>query len=544
MLVLKRELQGGGKMRFSFLFLALSAAISLPLHAQVSSKLQAPQDCDQMVAEAEVTNNTNVYDLCGFNDPDIAWTKWSGLASQKHWEKALYQLCVRYPAHEYSGLYCEKSANLGYGPALAVMGHRAMDEDHGDMAVQYYTRALQSKELNEEQQGEVAEQLGLYYMEQDSSHYTPSKAVAFFQNAARRRSALSNNIMGVLSYTGDLGVKQDSKQAFEYFWRAALLGCKMAQENIGLFHLARKNQISFEMAAQNMQEHIFTCEETGREHELVMPKSDCDCPKVLAEFGRYSSKPYYLIDSQGTTARLQDHNGATLNVTRGQLLTSDYRVDDIRATAVILTKGAERIIINKYKPNDCLAYCEKNPTATVGQEGQKVKIVPYHFTFTPNECRDIMYYAAALVDTSKPFVGKDRCAMGEGVILDDPLLQLLDENNNEQSALSNAIQNGQTGVAGTQGTAKSAVEPLTKNIVVPKRVRPNVDRKWQARKNISSAAAAKVGRERAAAKASGQTNNSNVKSNTGQKGPVINGAKVQSKPVPSVPVQNNVSTAN
>ena len=182
-----------------------------------------------------MNNDTNVYDLCGFNDPDVAWTKWSGLASQKHWKKALYQLCIRYPAHEYSGLYCEKSANLGYGPALAVMGHRAMDEGLGDLAVQYYTRALQSKELSDEQEGEVAEQLGLYYMEQNSNHYAPSKAVAFFENAARRSSPLANNILGVLSYTGDLGVTVDAKKAFEYFWRAALLGCPMAEENIACF---------------------------------------------------------------------------------------------------------------------------------------------------------------------------------------------------------------------------------------------------------------------------------------------------------------------
>ena len=526
-------------MRFSYLLLVLGMAFCLPLHAQTAQKLQAPQDCNQMVAQAEVNNDTNVYDLCGFNDPDVAWTKWSGLASQKHWKKALYQLCIRYPGHEYSGLYCEKSANLGYGPALAVMGHRAMDEGLGDLAVQYYTRALQSKELSDEQEGEVAEQLGLYYMEQNSNHYAPSKAVAFFENAARRSSPLANNILGVLSYTGDLGVAVDAKKAFEYFWRAALLGCPMAEENIGLFHLARKNQISFEMAAQNMQQHIFTCEASGAEHELTMPKSDCDCPKVLAEFGRFSSKPYYLIDSQGTTAMLQDHNGATINVTRGQLLTSDYRVDDIRATAVILTKGAERIIINKYKPNECLAYCEKNPTATIGQEGKKVTIVPYHFTFTPNECRDIMYYAAALVDTSKPFVGKDRCAMGAGVQVDDPLLKLLAEENGGQNAEADGLMpNGQTGVS---VPAKAAVEPLTKNITVPKRVRPNVDRKWQARKTVSSAMAAKAGRERAAAKGALQKGNTQKTTNGAQNINNSSAVGVTSKSAPTAAPQNNTA---
>lgn len=496
-------------MRILVLILALIGFFSFSAQAQNHQNLQAPQDCDKMVAQAEITNDENVYNLCGFNDPDAAWTTWAGLASQKNWKKALYQLCVRYPAHDYSGLYCEKSANLGYGPALAVLGHRALDEGLGNLAVQYYTRALQSKELNAEQEGEVAEQLGLYYLEQNTPHYSPSKAVSFFQNAAKRSSPLANNILGVLAFTGDLGVKHDQKEAFEYFWRAALLGCPMAQENIGLFHLARTGKISYELAAQYMQAHIFTCEASNTENELTMPKSNCDCPKVLAEFGRFSSKPYYLIESQGTTAKLQDHNGATLNVTRGQLLTSDYRVDDIRATAVILTKGGERVIINKYKPNECLSYCEQNPTATMGQAGKKVKIVPYHFTFTPSECRDIMYYAAALIDTSKPFVGKDRCAVGEGVQINDPLLQLLDDKNQQQFAGADSLmQNDQRGQTTSSG-AKTAVEPLTKNIVVPKRSRPNVDRKWQVRKNISAAAAAKAGRERSAAKADAQKKTGN-----------------------------------
>ena len=42
--------------------------------------------------------------------------------------------------------------------------------------------------------------------------------------------------------------------------------------------------------------------------------------------------------------------------------------------------------------------------------GQKVlEVEPYHFTFTPSECSDLLYYAERLVDTSLPFTGKKEC---------------------------------------------------------------------------------------------------------------------------------------
>lgn len=465
-------------------------------------------DCNQEIAEAENNNDTAVYDRCGFNDPDVAWTKWSGLASQKNWRKAMYQLCVRYPTHQYSALYCEKSANLGYGPALVEQGHKAMKEGMGTLAITYYTRALESDQLSEEQEADVAEQVGLYYFENGTDHYVPSKAIAFFQTAAGKGSALANDVLGVLSYTGEYGVKKDNKVALEFFWRSALLGCQVAQENIGLFHLARQDKISYDTAKAHMLWSMLVCERKPGLNQPAQPPKDCNCENVLAAEERASSKPYYLLEVTGEKAKLRDKKGATQYVQKGQKLTTGYTISEVRPTAVILIKGSERVILNLYKPDACLSYCQQNPTGSV-QINDDVQIRPYHFTFTPQECSDIMYYAAALVDTSKPFVGKTQCAAGNEVATDDPLLNLLKDkpvssDDNEGVIVDGADKGGEP-IALVVPTAQGTQQQISQG-TEHQRVRPELNRTKQVRRSLKDAEALQKARVRAAAEAEAKAN--------------------------------------
>ena len=132
-------------MRLGYVFGVMMVA-SLPVMAQMT----VPADCEVMLASAEETiGETTVYDTCGFSDAVTAWDKWAGWVSQKQYKRALYELCIRYPNHPYSDLYCEKSANLGYAPAVAEQGHRLMDKGLNKPAVEHYTRALQTRSLSD-----------------------------------------------------------------------------------------------------------------------------------------------------------------------------------------------------------------------------------------------------------------------------------------------------------------------------------------------------------------------------------------------------------
>lgn len=411
---------------------------------------QVKENCRLSVAKAEVHDDAGVYDRCGFNNEQTAWNTWAGWVSQKQYKKALYQLCVRWPHHPYSDLYCEKSANLGYGPAIAEQGHRLMAKGLSDTAMGYYARALKTRTLSDEQEGQVATQIGLYYLNGENKAYSPAKAVAFFESASKKRSALANNALGYLTFTGELGVQENEQRAFEYLWRGILLGCPAAEENLGLFHLARLKKITKEMAAAHMKKTAFTCQPTDIKAMQAKP-ANCDCDKALRDAQRFDSKPYYLISVTAQTAQLQDNGGSVQTVAVGQKLPTGHVVAEVRKTAVILEKAGDRVILNLYTEKPCADYCKEAEKSGL-LNGEDIQIKPYRLSFSPNECQDLMYYAPSLVDTSLPYVGKYECAGGITAD-DDPLLKLLTPEKTEtpNTSETNPVQIETPGVTGQIG---------------------------------------------------------------------------------------------
>lgn len=418
-------------MRFIILLGALMVSLS------ASAEVVIPTDCDVKLATAEMVGQTTVYDECGFNDAQTAWNKWAGWVSQKQYKRALYELCVRYPAHPYSDLYCEKSANLGYAPAVAEQGHRLMDKGLSKPAVEHYTRALQTRSLSDEQEGQVAERLGLYYLDETGGAYAPAKGVVFLTEASKKRSAAANNMMGYLSYSGDFGVRKSEKEAFKYIWRAILLGCPAAEENLGLFHLSKSKELKYETVLKYMKNNAYSCQSGGDktdEADFVKP-AGCVCEQAFKMRDRHKNKPYYLTGVVGDKAVLRDHDGVVQRVQLKQKLSDGYFVTDIRPTAVILEKAGERVVLNLMSNMDCLDFCEK----IVLKDGtvEDVKIKPYRLTFTPQECRHLMHYAPELVDTSKPYVGKTEC-VSPADVADDALLRLMQ---NDEPSVDDVVSN-------------------------------------------------------------------------------------------------------
>lgn len=397
------------------------------------------EQCKFMVAEAEKQTDQTVYEACGFNDYDIAWSYWAPWLTKQKYPRAMYELCRRQPDSEYGMLYCYRSADLDYPPAVLLMGDITLNEGHPDSAYELYKKALSARGLSKSDLAHAAEQLGLLHM-MPGNYYNPVKAALFFKEAAEMGSALSNNVMGYLSFTGDLGIEQDKERSFKFLWKAILRGCAAAEENLGVFHLERLEKISYETAVQAMEPNAFTCY-VNSEAEKVSQEArpECTCDAFKAALPGYAEKEYVLLATgTGSTDRTKDEllwaeeimkseqpgagaqevtlavlasvtgEGTLKVVSAKQKLPDGSIVHEIRPSAVILMKGNKRIIINRYPKPDCFSFCMKleGPVRKVGS----VSIKPYRLSFSEQECEDIAYYAHVLMPGRTDYVGRVECA--------------------------------------------------------------------------------------------------------------------------------------
>ncbi len=400
-------------------------------------------------AEKEEIRDVNPYDFCGFGDENLVWSKWAPYASQHQLKKALYEICIRYPKHVYHDIYCEKSAQLGYGPALALKAESLLEKGESETGLKWATQAIETKELSVEQTGHLLETIGFYYLKNDNPKYR-----AYFEQAALRRSALANHILSVIIYGESEQNKANEKMAFQLIWRAILLGCPNAEENLGLFHLARQKKIPFETAFRIMQDKMNSCDALPIEEKKADSTDEsfyeCRCKTAIENEKRFREKPYLLMRIEGEQAMLKDASGQEYQVSVKDNLPEQGIVAEIRKSAVILTYPNDRVILNLYKPDKCAAFCEKNKIEEnlTPEEMQKrlmgdvgIRIQPYRLSFTPQECETLLYYAPELVDTSLPFVGKEECMKKEDAMSGDSVLnQILSAEQGDFSNVSSATE--------------------------------------------------------------------------------------------------------
>ncbi|MDD3669213.1 MAG: hypothetical protein PHX68_02940 [Alphaproteobacteria bacterium] len=363
------------------------------------AQAQSFDACVPLIAAAEQDRSQNPYAACGFDDAATAWNKWAPLASYHQHRRALFELCVRHPTHAYADMYCRKAIDLGYAPAMLKRGvdlfKSGMSPESGELLV----RALKDTSLTDAERGQVAELLGMAYIKEGPA-YDPAQGVALLQKAADARSALANHVMGYFAFSGRF-VPQDMKKAMTYFWRAALLGCPAAEENIGLWNLTDGGQITAEQAMIPMQRHAFSCDAAQPVPEELLA---CACEVVNRREAQARAYPYLLLDVRGEEAILEPSAGGDKVSVRLNGSTPDGSfVSEIRDAAVILLKGDVRYVINRYAPDKCAAHCK-------ARAPNEVAIRPYRLTFTAAECRLIQAYAPQLVDAAGPYVGKKECA--------------------------------------------------------------------------------------------------------------------------------------
>ena len=152
------------------------------------------QECQEAVHTGEIARNTDIYGPCGFDNKQKALKEWAPWAEHENAGQALYEICIRYEEAEN---YCQKAEQLGNGPALLRRANMLYNQKDYTNAANFYTHALSSSLLTESEKGQIAQNMGLLYMNPNSSYYNPTKGMPLIERAVGRRGAEANNLMGV-----------------------------------------------------------------------------------------------------------------------------------------------------------------------------------------------------------------------------------------------------------------------------------------------------------------------------------------------------------
>ena len=363
------------------------------------------QECQEAVRIAESVRTPDIYDNCDFGNEKKALEEWAPWAEREKAGQALYEICIR---HKKAEIYCQKAEELGNGSALLHHANNLYNQKDYTKAANFYTQALSSPLLTEDEKGQVAQNMGLLYMNPNSSYYNPAKGMPLIERAVKRRGAEANNLMGVYALFGMQNVPQNAEKSFEYLWRAILLGCPAAEENLGLWHLLRQKKISNKTVRQEMAKRMFSCVAPDYVPPKVIQKNDCDCNEVAIREDMASRYPYRLIKISGDRKSVVLlEKGKEIKAGIGTQLSNNMKINEIKKTAILLSSGNTQSPLNLAPVDDCPELCKQQKE---GKEILSKTIKPYHLSFTHKECADILYYAERLVDTNLPFTGKNECA--------------------------------------------------------------------------------------------------------------------------------------
>ncbi|MBO7244926.1 MAG: hypothetical protein J6V53_06595 [Alphaproteobacteria bacterium] len=388
-------------------------------------------DCEKLLEDLETgkIQDTSNYDKCGFANEEFVWSKWAGYVSEKKMKRAIHEICVRYPDHEYHDLYCEKAILLGHPAAYILKGRKLIEKDDFQGGYEYLTKALATNALTQEEEAQVLEILGFYYMRTNNS-----KAFSYLDAAAKKGSAVAHNILAYNFFLKKDESLGNEEAALDHFWQAILIGCKTAEENYGLMQLAKQGKITSQKAEAEMRKNIKSCTPISAQKRFADNKLyNCRCAFSLEQEKRLNQKPYLLLKTEAKMAVLKDtQTGDEISVTEQRNLPNGANVLEVRKTAVILRyPGDVREILNLYKKDECVDFCKTNHITNnlsaeemrLKIEGAKetVRIKPYHITYTPKECEFISYYAEKLLPVGADYKGKEECK--NLVLEEDAILQ-------------------------------------------------------------------------------------------------------------------------
>ena len=249
--------------------------------------------CQNLVMESETEYDAATYDECGFNDFQKAISYWGPIAEQNKWVNALYEIYKRHVTQPDSKTYLYKAAQLGHAKASLAIGDELFDQQKIPEAMRYYNFAVRG-DLTEEEQGKITGRLAMLYADPRSSYYDIKKALPLLKKATLQRQALPNNVMGFLSLFGRDGVPQNAEEAFKYFWRAALLGCPAAEENLGFFQLAHDRKINNSTLLNEIAARTYSCDSVSETSFNTTLNHFTFTPKQCADINYYAQR---LVDT-------------------------------------------------------------------------------------------------------------------------------------------------------------------------------------------------------------------------------------------------------
>lgn len=378
---------------------------------------QQMQDCMRLLEIAELKEADWIYPQCGFDNETIAWYTWAPQVSKAEYPKALYQLCMRHPDNDYSALYCQKSADLGYLPAMLQHARKMRQDGKTEAYVQALSDIIAQHPLQEQFVIETAEdkaaveayaELGAVYFQGELVPQNLELALQYLKKAADLDYAKAAHALGIALYWG--GDKQTLPMATLYWWKAMLLGCPAAEENLGYLGLYTQGRLRESDAQYLMEKRMFTCDasQTTGPRAHIKTAQECDCAGTLAWIRSQESKPYTLLSISDKQAVLSEANGKTEKVSEGDMTQAGYLVDEIRPTAVIVKKSRERHVLLLKPDEDCIELCQNPnliPTRYIND------IEPSRLTFTQTDCLQLARSLENLNDITRSVNGMTQCRL-------------------------------------------------------------------------------------------------------------------------------------
>ena len=401
------------KIGFCFLLVMLCAfntyAKMLPENEKVA--------CEKLLQLAENKQIDGVYELCGFNDEGAAWYQWAPLMSANENRKALYELCKRYPTHDYSHLYCQKSADLEYIPAFYRLAKDAEEKKENGLYREYLEQIAEKNDIGNKKRliteedfvtRQVYEDLAKLYLA-DSDDKEREKGLRYLQIAADLGSPSAAHTLGVLLYWNPAPEQQALSK--KYLWKAILSGCPAAEENLGLMGYLEQGRLYLEDAKEAIESRLYTCQSKQSptaSWDKILKVEDCACPEVLDWFKRQQKKPFLVIRLTDEEAVLKDPNGNTYLVRKGDKVVNGFVVEDVRSSAVIVRRPNERYVLQYRSDTQCVDLCF-NPNVI---PKHYVKDLPaYELSFTQEECENLAAGIESLNNPMAAFRGLPECQL-------------------------------------------------------------------------------------------------------------------------------------
>lgn len=372
------------------------------------------EDCWTRVRLAEENLIEYPYSECYFDAGKKALDEWGKIALENGYKRALYELCRRYWQYKQGYKMCQESAELGHIEVLAQMGIAQQEKGNIQKAHELFKQIIPL--FKPSQNPVVSEQIGFYYAKVNRDM---KSALPYLEQASLNRSALANNILAVHTF---LDILKDSEaqekniksekleKLYSYLWRAILLDCPMAEENLGIIGIFLDENISSEQAQQELKMRMFTCtKKTEAKEGDYLDFSQCDCPVVLDDAQRQEKYPFKVLSVvPGVSALLEDKGGVIHNMLKGASFLGG-KIQEIHESSIFYVKDTQEII-PVYTKDFCLEYCYDHPTQVKKLNlAERVEIRPYRLKFNRKECKEINYYAPLLVDTRLPYIGQVEC---------------------------------------------------------------------------------------------------------------------------------------